>query len=247
MDRDSTFIKRINYWRTKVISKVGENVLVKKDENLEIGKIYGDLKIVSFICRQSGCLKYLAECQTCGRKKEVWIKHVKNGIGDTHKNCITEIPKDNNTKRLRNIWSHMVDRCTNPNSEHYNCYGGRGITTQYKFFIDFYDDFYESYINHVQIYGEKNTTIDRINPDGNYVKENMRWATWDIQKVNKRWCTYEAKKDNEIHIGTAKELSKIIGCNQGEISSVAKERRGATTVYGYTIRKLPQNKTKGDK
>jgi hypothetical protein len=45
---------------------------------------------------------------------------------------------------------------------------------------------WESYEIHVKEYWEKNTTIDRINPNLNYCKENCRWATWKEQSLNKR-------------------------------------------------------------
>lgn len=45
---------------------------------------------------------------------------------------------------------------------------------------------YESYLDHVKEYWEKNTTIDRINPSWNYCKENCRRATIKEQNYNKR-------------------------------------------------------------
>ena len=44
---------------------------------------------------------------------------------------------------------------------------------------------YESYVDHVNKYGKNNTTIDRIDVNGNYEPSNCRWETWDNQAKNK--------------------------------------------------------------
>ena len=53
-------------------------------------------------------------------------------------------------------------------------------------FEDFENDMYDSYLIHVSKYWEKDTTIDRINPDWNYCKDNCRWATCKEQTDNRK-------------------------------------------------------------
>ena len=95
------------------------------------------------------------------------------------------IHKMSNTRFYR-IFDHLNQRCNNPKSDHYLYYGGRNIKCLWNNFIEFRDDMYESYLEHVEEFGEKETTIDRIDNGGNYCKENCRWSTRKQQSRNLR-------------------------------------------------------------
>jgi hypothetical protein len=79
----------------------------------------------------------------------------------------------------------ILSRCNNEHNNRYKNYGFRGIKCLWKTFEEFKDDMYESYLKHVEEFGEKNTTIDRIDNDGNYCKENCKWSTKKEQYKNR--------------------------------------------------------------
>lgn len=130
---------------------------------------------------------YLAKCNICDTTFETTIGNFKRGYGTTHKECTTHIPKNKYLNRFRKIYSCMRYRTTKPNYNEWYLYGGRGINSNYyEDFMVFYYELFESYVDHVKEFGEKDTSLDRIDVNGNYEKDNVRWATLKEQANNRR-------------------------------------------------------------
>jgi hypothetical protein len=77
-------------------------------------------------------------------------------------------------------WRCMVQRVTNPKHPRFAAYGGRGVTIH----ADWRSDF-QCFLRDVGV-RPSGHTLDRIDPFGNYVPGNVRWATPREQRNNQR-------------------------------------------------------------
>lgn len=94
------------------------------------------------------------------------------------------------SKHKRDHFSHKLCaikwRCSCPSTHWYKNYWWRGIKCEWLTLAEFKRDMYDSYLEHVAKYWEDNTTIDRIDVNWNYCKENCRWVTMKEQQSSKR-------------------------------------------------------------
>jgi len=76
-------------------------------------------------------------------------------------------------------WAAMMKRCTNPKTNNYELYGGRGIQIcpQWYRFENFLADMGER---------PSGKSLDRIDPYGHYVPDNCQWATASEQRRGRR-------------------------------------------------------------
>jgi hypothetical protein len=79
-------------------------------------------------------------------------------------------------------WRAMQARCLNSNHRSYKNYGGRGITISVSWLGE------NGFENFLADMGERplGTSLDRIDPNGNYTKANCRWADSHTQRLNNR-------------------------------------------------------------
>lgn len=130
----------------------------------------------------------IALCPKCN--KETRIRKAAAARNKHCKKCSREIvgakvAKHNHNKKGKksltySTWNKMRDRCNNPNNNNFKYYGGRGISV---------DPEWNSFNQFLKDMGErpsKEYSLDRIDYNGNYCKENCRWTLSSIQAKNKR-------------------------------------------------------------
>jgi len=190
-----------------------------KLENLK-GKKYNRLTALKFIggVKEGYCRSHwLFKCE-CGNEKVIQSNDVKLGktkscgCYNLERSVINNTTHNMSKTRFYKIWAQMINRCRNPDSHAYEHYGGRGVDYEWETFSDFKVNMYDSYLSHFELHGSYNTTIDRIDNDGNYSKENCRWATRK-QQCNNRRNTIRLAHNGKTQI--ISEWAKDTGLNHG--------------------------------
>jgi len=104
-------------------------------------------------------------------------------------------------------WQAMRQRCNNPGNIGYATYGGRGISVCQEW------DSYEQFLSDM---GERPSgwTLDRIDPNGNYCKDNCRWISRKEQNRNRR---DNRRFEFEGELRTIPEIAEMVGLKEATL------------------------------
>lgn len=129
---------------------------------------------------KEGRARWFCKCE-CGKETIILLTALTSG-STTSCGCVLneKLTKHNmSNARIYHIWQSMKTRCTNPKSNRYRYYGGKGIIydPKWEVFEGFYEDMGGGY--------REGLLLDRIDGSKNYTKDNCRWVDYNIQNNNK--------------------------------------------------------------
>lgn len=160
---------------------------------------------------RSGLVEVVASAKQAAHQSDAFLKAIDwlQHYIDTHEVVGGKITHGGWTyhKRTYKVWQSMIQRCENKNHKAFQSYGGRGISVceKWKTFEGFFEDMGDA---------PDFKSLDRINNNAGYSKENCRWATPTEQAQNRRTSLYveidgvrislaKACKDKGISYSTA--------------------------------------------
>lgn len=185
------------------------------------GMQFGMLTVVSRSSDPSKMVKWNCVC-LCGAHTTVEAGNLRSGHT---KSCGCYRDENRSAWSLRhgrsktpihNTWLSMLERCENPSIPCYRNYGERGITVCEEWHV---------FENFLMDMGERpqGTSLDRIDNNGNYCKENCQWSTAKKQANNRRSnVIYGVRGKN----GTIAQLIILFGLTIGYKTVWERLRRG---------------------
>lgn len=194
---------------------------------LEItGKVFNRLTAIRRVPNDGRRIKWEFRCE-CGAVKAINIDGVVSGktkscgclrvdvtreTKTTHGHCSRGVGSASPEFRS---WLSAKTRCYNENFPQYCDYGGRGIGMS----SEWRDDF----AKFLSDMGPRpaNTTLDRIDCDGNYEAGNCRWADWKTQARNRTNTVYVEHDGKKI---SAKEFSETMNVDTASMYYLMRSR-----------------------
>ena len=227
-----------------------------KFTKVKVGDFYNKIEVLS-LYRNEDTGKTDAWCKCiCGKEKAIRATLLTRGLvyscGCSKAEGISKKTKKHGftSHILWPIYSSMVNRCTSLRDKNFDSYGGRGITVCDRWL----ESNGQGFLNFLEDTGEpsEGMTLDRIDVNGGYFKENCRWESRTTQDFNTRkrkdntsgytgiglsengekYLARIAVNGKQIHLGTFLSLESAITVRReaelkyyGELKPEAREAR----------------------
>lgn len=122
-------------------------------------------------------MKCVCECGKVGFPR---LSDLKSGKSTRCKDKIHKISHGMSYSKEYSAWSHMKNRCNDPNNSQYCDYGGRGIKVCQEW-LNSFETFYKDMGKCTE-----NKSLERKDNSKGYNKENCEWADKSRQQYNQR-------------------------------------------------------------
>lgn len=176
------------------------------------------LTAISYKSKLTDCgrkkIHWICQCD-CGNKIEVEASNLKSGnttsCGCSRLGNTSGVTHGMYKTRTYCIYRSMKNRCYNKKEKSYERYGKRGITIC---------DYWHNFSNFFKDMGKcpSNMTIERINNNLGYSKQNCKWATHKEQGNNKRSNILITHKGKTLTLSQWADRSHV--CYQTFVSRV---------------------------
>lgn len=203
--------------------RIGYNMSYLNQENKMIdmtGEKYGKLTVIKLASiDKGGNTKWACECE-CGGETVSYRQNLKKGkatsCGCFQKENMSKIKTTHGQSAGGRVsstyktWDSIKGRCTNTEHNQYSDYGGRGITVCTRWL--------ESFDNFLEDMGERPSgmSIDRIDNNSGYSKENCRWTT-SKQQIDNRRNTF-VFVINGVEYDSSSKAEKELGLYRGAVN-----------------------------
>lgn len=198
-------------------------------KKIEVGEVINDMLVISEERDFKNNRRMLrCVCNVCKNEKLIYEGNLRDRPNSSkHETSCNFGIKKSLDRNFHEVWSQMKARIYNPNNPYYNRYGGRGLTTDYDNYVDFFNDEYLNYIKAKAMYPNQKISIDRVDNNLGYVKGNIRWTIPVVQARNSttvRKFVAQAPNgqlyltNNQIHFGLnhGLESKHISDCLRGK-------------------------------
>lgn len=177
-----------------------------------VGQRFGKVVVTKYLgsdSHRNGVYRCVCDC---GKETDVYTNSLKRGHTKScgcsrHETLTTHGMSENMTASSEEMstyksWKAMLARCYNTNDGNYHRYGGRGITVcdKWRKFEGFLEDMGVK---------PRGLTIERLDVDKGYYKENCEWATYLTQNRNKTNTVWVMYKGRRLSLAEACELTGV--------------------------------------